>query len=109
MGVTSQSRSSKQLFEDATCRSCNVANCPDDTAVEPLKYDRRSSVTHITASMQMRSFRSIKFAFSVLFVVLNLSCVTSVRESKYYDLLGVAHDADEPTIKKAYRKQAMYV
>ncbi|KAL0050174.1 hypothetical protein WJX82_005825 [Trebouxia sp. C0006] len=57
--------------------------------------------------MQTRTFQSIKFAFSVLFVVLNLSCVASVRESKYYDLLGVAHDADEPTIKKAYRKHAM--
>ena len=59
--------------------------------------------------MQMRFFRSIKLAFSVLFVALNLSCDASVRESKYYNLLGVAHDADEPTIKKAYRKQAMYV
>lgn len=31
----------------------------------------------------------------------------AVRESKYYDMLGVAHDADDATIKKAYRKAAL--
>lgn len=31
----------------------------------------------------------------------------AVRESRYYDLLGVAADADEATIKKAYRRQAL--
>lgn len=35
------------------------------------------------------------------------SGVAAVRDGKYYDILGVAQDADEPTIKKAYRKQAM--
>ena len=38
---------------------------------------------------------------------LALSYVAAVRDSKYYDILGVAQDADEATIKKAYRKQAM--
>ncbi|KFM25328.1 Putative protein disulfide-isomerase [Auxenochlorella protothecoides] len=33
--------------------------------------------------------------------------VLAVRDSKYYDLLGVATDADERTIQKAYRRQAM--
>jgi len=31
----------------------------------------------------------------------------AVRETKYYDVLGVAPDADEATIKKAYRRQAL--
>lgn len=31
----------------------------------------------------------------------------AVRDTKYYDALGVAPDADEATIKKAYRRQAL--
>jgi len=31
----------------------------------------------------------------------------AVRETKFYDTLGVAPDADEATIKKAYRRQAL--
>ncbi len=35
-------------------------------------------------------------------------CIASaVRETKFYDTLGVAPDADEATIKKAYRRQAL--
>jgi DnaJ domain len=33
--------------------------------------------------------------------------VQAVRETKFYDTLGVAPDADEATIKKAYRRQAL--
>lgn len=46
-----------------------------------------------------------RIAWLALFVA--WSCVAAVRDSKYYDLLGVSPDADEPTIKKAYRKQAL--
>ena len=49
--------------------------------------------------------RVVTLALSALFVA--VAGVAAVRDSKYYDLLGVAQDADEPTIKKAYRKQAM--
>jgi DnaJ family protein A protein 2 len=38
--------------------------------------------------------------------VLALS-VLAVRETKYYDILDVAPDADEATLKKAYKKQAL--
>jgi DnaJ-domain-containing protein 1 len=31
----------------------------------------------------------------------------AVRDSKYYDILGVSPDADDRTIKKAYKKQAL--
>lgn len=41
-------------------------------------------------------------------VVLSLfDGATAVRETKFYDLLGVAQDADDATIKKAYRRQAL--
>lgn len=32
-----------------------------------------------------------------------------VRDSKFYDTLGISTDADEATIKKAYRRQALCV
>ena len=49
--------------------------------------------------------RIVTLTLCSLFVA--LSCLAAVRDSKYYDTLGVAQDADESTIKKAYRKQAM--
>lgn len=33
--------------------------------------------------------------------------VGAVRDTKYYDHLGVAPDADERTIQKAYRRAAL--
>ena len=33
--------------------------------------------------------------------------VGAVRETKYYDALGVSADADDRTIQKAYRRQAL--
>lgn len=49
--------------------------------------------------------RGLPLALTSLLVA--VYCVAAVRDSKYYDLLGVSQDADEPTIKKAYRRQAM--
>lgn len=37
------------------------------------------------------------------------SCLLQVDNSKFYDLLGVAKDASEADIKKAYRKLALKV
>lgn len=36
-----------------------------------------------------------------------ISLSLGVRDTKFYDLLGVAPDADEATIKKGYRRQAL--
>ena len=36
-----------------------------------------------------------------------VASASAVRETKYYDALGVAPDADDATIKKAYRRQAL--
>lgn len=35
------------------------------------------------------------------------AAVRAVRDTKYYDHLGVSPDADEKTIQKAYRRQAL--
>ena len=40
-------------------------------------------------------------------LALLLALTSAVREAKFYDILGVAPDADEATIKKAYRRQAL--
>ena len=46
----------------------------------------------------------------ILVALLANACtgVLGVREMKYYNILGVAEDADEKIIKKAYKKQALY-
>lgn len=36
-----------------------------------------------------------------------VAAACGVQETKYYDALGVAPDADDATIKKAYRRQAL--
>ena len=46
----------------------------------------------------------------LLFWAACLACLISVlavRETKFYDVLGVAPDADDRTIKKAYRREAL--
>ena len=45
-------------------------------------------------------------ALSLLLLLL-VSLAQAVRETAFYDLLGVAPDADDATIKKAYRRQAL--
>jgi DnaJ-domain-containing protein 1 len=48
---------------------------------------------------------SLLLRAAVLAAMVAAAC--GVRETKYYDTLGVAPDADEATIKKAYRRQAL--
>lgn len=45
----------------------------------------------------------------LLAALLLLACRggTAVRDSKYYDVLGISSDADDRTIQKAYRRQAL--
>jgi len=42
-----------------------------------------------------------------LSVLLYSAFVSAVKDMKYYKTLGISDDADEQTIKKAYRKAAM--
>lgn len=50
-----------------------------------------------------------KTAALLLLLASSLICsyVEAVRDTKFYDLLGVSPDADDRTIKKAYKKQAL--
>jgi protein disulfide-isomerase A6 len=40
-------------------------------------------------------------------LLLLAAAVTAVRETKYYDYLGISPDADDRTIQKAYRRAAL--
>jgi hypothetical protein len=51
----------------------------------------------------------MRFLTILTIFVASISLSLGVRETKFYDLLGVAPDADEATIKKGYRRQALYV
>lgn len=56
----------------------------------------------------MKMAKILRYLVSTLLVLSILTGGTgAVRDTKFYDLLGVAHDADEATIKKAYRRQAL--
>ena len=50
---------------------------------------------------------SPRLALLLLLAATAVAAVGAVRETKYYDALGVAPDADERTIQKAYRRQAL--
>eukprot|EP00798_Chlamydomonas_sp_ICE-L_P030395 gene30395-35402_t len=43
----------------------------------------------------------------LLLLAVLLSFAEAVRDPKYYKVLGISEDADEATIKKAYRRQAL--
>ena len=55
------------------------------------------------AGMHHRS----KLLCGFVFLVLLTSSTEAVNNRKYYKILGISEDADEQTIKKAYRKAAM--
>lgn len=44
---------------------------------------------------------------SSLLLLAAAAAVAAVRDTKYYDHLGVSPDADERTIQKAYRRAAL--
>lgn len=43
----------------------------------------------------------------LLAVLLYVPACLCVRDTKFYDILGIAPDADDRTLKKAYKKQAL--
>lgn len=51
--------------------------------------------------------RALLRAAALLALLAAAPLAAAVRDPKYYNLLGVSHDADEATIKKAYRKAAL--
>lgn len=57
----------------------------------------------------MRSPGQQRKAGPIVWLVLAVcaACVQAVRDTKFYDTLGISPDADEATIKKAYRRQAL--
>jgi hypothetical protein len=55
----------------------------------------------------MRRSWAVSLGSSLL--VLLAAAVGAVRETKYYDALGVSPDADDRTIQKAYRRAALCV
>lgn len=50
---------------------------------------------------------NMRLAIVFLACGLAMHCACAARDGKYYKILGISEDADEQTIKKAYRKGAM--
>lgn len=57
--------------------------------------------------MQRRAARPWRRFGGALLLLLAAAGVGAVRETKYYDFLGISPDADEKTIQKAYRRAAL--
>ena len=57
--------------------------------------------------LSMRSRRRAATALGVAAALLACAAAGAARETKFYDALGISPDADEATIKKAYRRQAL--
>lgn len=47
----------------------------------------------------------IKIVIALLLAL--ATCAQSVRDDRFYRVLGISTDADDRTIKKAYKKQAL--
>lgn len=57
---------------------------------------------------ERRKCARLQLCASGLLFFCMLALSAAVRDSKYYKVLGISEDADEATIKKAYRKAALY-
>lgn len=64
-------------------------------------------VALIEVSMRSQHRRHNSRSLAVLLLLAVAACAQAVRDTKYYDTLGISTDADEATIKKAYRRQAL--
>lgn len=57
--------------------------------------------------MQRRAAHPWRRLGGALLLLLAAAGAGAVRETKYYDSLGISPDADEKTIQKAYRRAAL--
>lgn len=94
----------------SSCRSTEAFGAAVDVshakaAAKPPGQNRNL----IPGSLSMRTpCRPRTARAPALLVLLAIAaCVQAVRDTKYYDTLGISTDADEATIKKAYRRQAL--
>lgn len=46
-------------------------------------------------------------ALLLISILLHAPACLCVRDTKFYDILGISSDADDRTLKKAYKKQAL--
>jgi len=87
------------LFKRPACHAVLsiCATCVKKTS--PVLNDAacKTSIKQIVYTMRVALLAVLLFAPACL----------AVRETKFYDVLGVAPDADDRTLKKAYKKQAL--
>lgn len=69
----------------------------------------RSLAAQSSSGRKTRTMQSPGWAWRLgsSLLLLLLAAAGAVRDTKYYDALGVSTDADEKTIQKAYRRQAL--
>ena len=82
------------------------------SAPKPLCRSAAGAKTHRqlaarVAAMQRRAARPWRRLGGALLLLLAAAGAGAVRETKYYDFLGISPDADEKTIQKAYRRAAL--
>lgn len=66
-----------------------------------------AAVSLSAATMARGSQRLLLLAVALLSLFGSAMPAGAVRDSKYYDVLGVPVDADDRTIKRGYKKQAL--
>ena len=76
----------------------------------PLENRSQGTISQSTTAATMPGcthHTAGRLALLPLLLLAAAVAVGAVRETKYYDALGVSPDADERTIQKAYRRQAL--
>ena len=98
----------KQLTAQVTNNTANFQFSVTFTDTFPVRpVTRLRQITSAALSMlPAGSSPPRRYIFACVLLAC-LSATSCVRDTKFYDLLGISPDADEATIKKAYRKQAM--
>ena len=74
----------------------------------PLQHSHRGGSARPPAAMARRAAHPWQRRLGGALLLLLLAAgAGAVRETKYYDSLGISPDADEKTIQKAYRRAAL--